>query len=613
MKTINSDGVSGHAGETRKTREQIPLFDFLPLGIVYHGRDGTIAAANPAAQAILGFSLDQMRGSPSIDPRCRALRADGSPFPEEEHPAVISMRTGLPVRNVQMGIFHPVTEDMFWINVSAFPDKGDAGEENCGVYAIFEDITNTKRTEEAEELAQKLSERLKIAARTAHFGIWDWDIANNNLIWDDTICEIYGVPHGGFTGSMEKWREHLHPDDRSRVGIELQAAQRGECEYAPEFRIIWPDGSIHYIKANSQTFFDKHGKPLRMVGSNIDITERKAAEARSSRLTQLYAALSQCHQSILRSATKEELLADICRVVVEFGGIKMAWIGLVDEASGTLDVESSFGGGTEYLERISISLKEDDPLGRGPTGTAIRENRPVWCQDFQNDPSTMPWHESGSKYGWATSASLPIHHEGKPVGALTIYSAEAGFFDEDARALLVEMACDMSLALDRLAHREERRETEEEVRAAAVYARNLIETSLDPLVTISAEGKITDVNAATENITGLNRDRLVGTDFCDYFTEPELARAGYLKVFSEGKVTDYPLALRHSSRAISDVLYNASVYRNDQGEVLGVFAAARDITASAKAAEELRASEERFRIVAQTANDLIYEYCCAAK
>jgi len=113
---------------------------------------------------------------------------------------------------------------------------------------------------------------------------------------------------------------------------------------------------------------------------------------------------------------------------------------------------------------------------------------------------------------------------------------------------------------------------------AQVYARSLIEASLDPFVTISPAGKITDVNRASEQVTGLTREKLIGTDFSDYFTEPEKAREGYQRVFSEGFVRDYALAIRHSSGAITDVLYNASVYKDDKGAVRGVFAAARDVT-----------------------------------
>ncbi len=125
-------------------------------------------------------------------------------------------------------------------------------------------------------------------------------------------------------------------------------------------------------------------------------------------------------------------------------------------------------------------------------------------------------------------------------------------------------------------------------RQAAQYARSLIEASLDPLVTISPEGKITDVNEATIKVTGMPKERLIGTDFSDYFTEPEKARQGYKEVFAKGFVTDYPLTIRHKDGALTDVLYNASVYRDVQGNVQGVFAAARDVTAQRQAAQYAR-------------------------
>jgi PAS domain S-box-containing protein len=120
------------------------------------------------------------------------------------------------------------------------------------------------------------------------------------------------------------------------------------------------------------------------------------------------------------------------------------------------------------------------------------------------------------------------------------------------------------------------------------YARSLIEASLDPLVTISADGKITDVNEATVKVTGVRREKLIGTDFSNYFTEPEKAQEGYRQVFAKGSVTDYPLTIRHADGRLTDVLYNASVYRDERGNVIGVFAAARDITAQKLASQYAR-------------------------
>jgi PAS domain S-box-containing protein len=123
-----------------------------------------------------------------------------------------------------------------------------------------------------------------------------------------------------------------------------------------------------------------------------------------------------------------------------------------------------------------------------------------------------------------------------------------------------------------------RQREEEAIRTVSEYSRSLIEASLDSFVTISAEGKITDVNNATELATGVDREYLIGSDFANYFTQPEKASEGYQLVFSQGTVTNYPLVMRHISGREIDVLYNASVYRGQNGDVLGIFAAARDIT-----------------------------------
>ncbi len=133
----------------------------------------------------------------------------------------------------------------------------------------------------------------------------------------------------------------------------------------------------------------------------------------------------------------------------------------------------------------------------------------------------------------------------------------------------------------------ERKQAEEALRLANAYNRSLIEASLDPLVTIGSNGRITDVNGATEKVTGHSREQLIGTDFMDYFSEPEKAKAGYQQVFHDGFVQDYALEIRHKDGHLTPVLYNASVYRDEAGHVMGVFAAARDITERKRAEEEI--------------------------
>ncbi|MEK7704280.1 MAG: diguanylate cyclase, partial [Myxococcota bacterium] len=135
----------------------------------------------------------------------------------------------------------------------------------------------------------------------------------------------------------------------------------------------------------------------------------------------------------------------------------------------------------------------------------------------------------------------------------------------------------------------ERTRAEEALRSASLYARSLIEVSLDALVTIDAEGTIMDVNEAAARLSGVPRAALVGSDFSAHFTEPEKAQAAYRQAFARGYVKDYPLTVRHVSGTLTQVLYNASVYHNEKGEVAGVCAEARDMTDRTRAerAEEL--------------------------
>ncbi len=149
----------------------------------------------------------------------------------------------------------------------------------------------------------------------------------------------------------------------------------------------------------------------------------------------------------------------------------------------------------------------------------------------------------------------------------------------------------------------ERKNKDEILRKLSEYNRQLLEVSLDPLVTIGKDGKITDSNKATELATGVSRNQLIGDDFSNYFTEPDKAKEGYKKVLELGFVKDYPLTIKHVSGRMTDVLYNATVYKNESGEIEGVFAAARDITESKLKEEELKKNEELFHSIVTTMDE----------
>jgi len=195
--------------------------------------------------------------------------------------------------------------------------------------------------------------------------------------------------------------------------------------------------------------------------------------------------------------------------------------------------------------------------------------------------------------GWTVTAALPS----------SVALAPARTFQRSL-GITLGVALLLVLAFTVLAWQVARRRAAEQTQAVQ-YARSLIEAGLDPLVTISPEGKITDVNEATVAVTGVARDELVGTAFSECFTDPEKANAIYQLVFDQGMAVDYPLTMRHRDGTLTEVLYNASVYRDAGGKVLGVFAAARDVTGQKQAAQSARslaAAEDLVRTVLASAS-----------
>jgi PAS domain S-box-containing protein len=226
-------------------------------------------------------------------------------------------------------------------------------------------------------------------------------------------------------------------------------ALRGESETNAEFTLKRKDSGETWIGSyNYAPIRDRNGMVVGSVVAARDITQRKAAEAKIRRLTQLYATLSQCNQAIVRSTSAEELFAQVCHDAVRFGGMKMVWVGMVNESDKQVRPVAAYGDITELLDGIHISVDGNEAAGRGPVGIAIRENRPYWCQDYEQDSNLEPWRDRGMQFGVKSLAALPLRLNGTPVGNINFYSGMVNAFDEEACELLTEMATDISFALD---------------------------------------------------------------------------------------------------------------------------------------------------------------------
>ncbi len=315
-----------------------------------------------------------------------------------------------------------------------------------------------------------------------------------------------------------------------------------------------------------------------------DITTHKADAAKLQRIVSIHTALSQCNQNIVRCNTEAELLQEVCRDAVQLGGMRMAWIGLVDEATYMIKPAACYGVGTEYLNDIEISTDANEPSGRGPTGTAIREDRPYWCQDYLNEPNLALWHERGALCGWAASAALPLHRNGKVAGVLCIYSGELHAFDDAVCSLLISMVTDISYALTRFSLLDEREKSASEMRIAAVTF-----DTQEAIMITDANNKILRVNQAFEKLTGYSASEVVGTN-------PRILKSGvqdatfYQTMWSElteqgswsGEIWD-----KHKSGDIYPKQMTITAIYDNNHRVINYVAVARDISRRKKNEQDI--------------------------
>jgi PAS domain S-box-containing protein/putative nucleotidyltransferase with HDIG domain len=261
---------------------------------------------------------------------------------------------------------------------------------------------------------------------------------------------------------------------------------------------------------------------LKVIQCSLqNITERKRTAEKLERHKQLYSALSHCNKTIVHCPDDAELFQQICRAAVQFGGMKMAWIGLVQPETRMVKPVASFGSGTEHLDHLEISTDAKHPCGMTPTGIAIREDRPYWCQDLMSEMCLTPVHPIIQHAGWASLGSLPLHRNGIVIGAFILYSSEINAFDELARNLLVEMAMDAGFALDYFDREMKRKHAEEHLRDAEEQFRGLVEQSIAGIYIVQ-HGKFVYVNPRIVEIAGLNsEDDLIGRDPLQSIVEPD--------------------------------------------------------------------------------------------
>jgi PAS domain S-box-containing protein len=396
----------------------------------------------------------------------------------------------------------------------------DVNGKVLGVFAAARDVTEQRQ---ASQYARSLVEASLDPLVT---------ISPKGKITDvnEATIKVTGVSRDKLIGT--DFSNYFTEPEKAREGYQQVFARGSVTDYPLTIR--HSDGRLTDVLYNASVYRDVQGNVLGVFAAARDVTESKS-------VMRDFAETKNFLDNILQSSTKYSIIGkDLNHRILSWNEGAQRNYGYTAE---------------EIIGQDSSVLHTPEDIESGAVDNMLK----VAYEQGLAEGEFQRVRKDGSRFMASVVVTRRNDASGRPIGYLL-------------------MSNDIS----------EKKLAEEQLRQASQYARSLIESSLDPLVTISADGKITDVNEATIKVTGVSRAQLIGTDFSNYFTEPEKARGGYLQVFAEGFVTDYPLTIRHNDGGLTDVLYNASVYRDARGDVLGVFAAARDVTAQKQASQYAR-------------------------
>lgn len=352
--------------------------------------------------------------------------------------------------------------------------SGSVGEENAikalksgaADYILKHDLGRlAPAVERALNDARALDEQRRMQAAVLHSevrfrlaasagDVWDWTVATGAAVISSQWKQRLGYADHEIENTAQAWLALLEPDDRQMVLGAFSAHIKSQVPYDVEYRARARDGSYRWSHAKGQALWDERGRAVYMAGTVSDITERKLAEQKVTRLNRVYAVLSGINGLIVRVQSRQELFAGACQIAVGAGQFRLAWLGTIGPGERQVVPVAWSGVGDDYIGHMPLSLDEADKGHYGLVGQAVATRRPMLVQDIGADPRIVLKQEALAR-GLHSFVILPLEVASDVVGAMALYTGETGFFDDEEMTLLRELASDIAFAIDHLGKSEQ--------------------------------------------------------------------------------------------------------------------------------------------------------------
>jgi PAS domain S-box-containing protein len=462
----------------------------------------------------------------------------------------------------------------------------------------------------AEEALRKSEEKYRAVADFT-YDCETWLGPDGRLIYVSPSCErISGCAAEEFINDPALITKIVHPDDREAVGKHLEKVLAGNIPFHQmDYRIITRDGGEYWIEHCCQSVYGKDGKWLGQRASNRDITERKLAQEAQLRLNRELMAISRCHEVLIRATDEETLLRDICRIICDEAGYRMAWVGYAEHDE-VKSVRPVAWAGVEdgYLIDAHITWA-DTECGRGPTGKAIRSGECVCIQDFTADPQAAPWRERALLRGYHSSIALPLKDEtSSTFGVINIYSTEPDTFTPDEMRLLGKLADDLAFGISTLRTRAQGNQSSRDLQKSNELLRAIIDAAPTAIIGLDLDGRVQTVwNPAAERMLGWSAREAMGNFLPSVPLDKEEEFRRFRESIRSGKILN-GIEVRRQRRDGTPIDYSiyASPLHDLDGRIIGNIAVLVDITERKQVDELLQENLIRLQTMVRNAPIILY-------
>ena len=438
----------------------------------------------------------------------------------------------------------------------------------------------------------KSEEKYRSIIDTTSEWIWEIDLEGHHTYSNKTIESILGYSVDEF---MKKdIYQLMHEKERDNVRQFLAECIREKKGWR-ERTIRWQhkDGTYRYLESNAVPVFDNHGVVTGFRGSDRDITGRKQAEVVLHQTHRTLSVLSECNQAMLHAGNEMQLLSDICRIIVETGNYRMAWVGYAEQDENkSVRPVARWGYEQGYIESLNITWA-DEEYGHGPAGNAIRTGQSYVARNIQTEPDFAPWRKAALERGYASSVGIPLMKDDRAFGALMIYAPEPEAFNTEEMQLLEKLAGNLAYGVIAL-------RTEKALQRNEEHLRFLYEENPSMYFTVAPDGTILSVNEFGASELGYAVKELLGKPVLNIF--PESQRETVQKHLSEclknfGQLHEWEIQKVRKNGKELWVRETARAVGTPEGKT-AVLIVCRDVSKRRQVEEKLKKSQEQLRNLA---------------